>query len=114
MHKVVCMFDWYSVKFLYPFAFEKFTEVMFPNIGIESLSTLEFFDIRRLYSFFDKEGIYLIIEMYNKDNWDYCLSLSNGFAFGPSKQNKTTRFEVEYDGFFECFRFLEKKLVDAV
>jgi hypothetical protein len=108
------MFDWYSIKFLYPFAFDKFTEVMFPNIGIESLSTLVFFDIKRLYSFFDKEGIYLIIEMYNKDNWNYCMSLSNGFAFSPSKKNSATRNEVEHDGFFECFRFLEKKLVDAV
>ena len=61
------MFDWYSIKFLYPFAFDKFTDSMFPNIGIESISTLEFFDVRRLYSFFDKEGIYLTIEMYNKD-----------------------------------------------
>ena len=108
------MFDWYSIKFLYPFAFDRFTDSMFPNIGIESISTLEFFDVRRLYNFFDKEGIYLTIEMYNKDNWDFCLSMSNGFALGPSKQTRSNRAQTECDGFFECFRFLEKKLVEAV
>ena len=48
--------------------------------------------------------------MYSKSNWDYCISLSNGFSFGPSKETKRTREEIESDGFIECFRFLEQKI----
>ena len=51
------MFDWYTIKYLFPNAFNKFAEVMFPNVGIESISTLEYFDIKKLYHFFDKEEI---------------------------------------------------------
>jgi hypothetical protein len=99
---------------LYPAAFNKFVEVMFPNTGIESLSTLGVYDFKKLYSFFDKEGIYLIIEMHSKQTWDYCISLSNGFAFAGSTDAKKTREESEIDGFFECFRFLDKKMVELV
>ena len=102
--------DWYLVKYLYPFAFTRFVENFFPNIGIESLTTLELFDIKKLYHFFDKEGIYLTVEMYSKENWDFCLSLSNGINMGPSKETKKSREEIECDGFIECFRFLEKKI----
>jgi hypothetical protein len=108
------MLDWYTIKYLYPSAFGRFSEVMFPNIGVESVSTLELFDIKKLYHFFDKEGIFLIIEMYSKTNWDYCISLSNGFSFGPSKETKRTREEIECDGFIECFRFLDKKISEVV
>ena len=48
--------DWYSIEYLYPSSFKKFTNVMFPNVGVLSLSTLEFYDTKKLYYFFDKEG----------------------------------------------------------
>ena len=61
--------DWYTVEYLYPNGFKKFTEKMFPYVGVVSLTTLEFYDIKKLYHFFDKEGIYLAIEMYKKNQW---------------------------------------------
>ena len=57
----IIMLDWYTIKYLYPSAFTRFSEVMFPNIGVESISTLDLYDIKKLYHFFDKEGIFLII-----------------------------------------------------
>ena len=51
------MIDWYSVEYLYPSSFKEFTNVMFPNVGVLSLSTLEFYDVKKLYYFFDKEGV---------------------------------------------------------
>lgn len=104
------MFDWYSIKYLFPNAFGKFAETMFPNVGIESISTLEYFDVKKLYHFFDREGIFLTVEMYTKNDWDFCISLSNGMSFITSKERKRTREEIEQDGFNECFRFLEKKI----
>ena len=41
--------DWYIVQYLYPKAFKRFTDVMFPNVGVISLSTLEFYDVKKLY-----------------------------------------------------------------
>ena len=107
------MFDWYTIKYLFLNAFNKFAEVMFPNVGIESISTLEYFDIKKLYHFFDKEGVFLTVEMYTKDDWDYCISLSNGASFSGAKERKRNREEIEYDGFCECFRFLEKKIKEG-
>ena len=51
--------DWYTVEYLYPDGFKKFTEKMFPYVGVVSLTTLESYDIKKLYNFFDKEGITL-------------------------------------------------------
>lgn len=107
------MFDWYTIKYLFPNAFAKFAEVMFPNVGIESISTLEYFDIKKLYHFFDKEGIYLTVEMYTKNDWDFCISIHSNVNFSSSKERKRTREEIEIDGFTECFRFLEKKIKEG-
>jgi hypothetical protein len=106
------MIDWYSVEYLYPSSFKKFTNIMFPNVGVLSLSTLEFYDTKKLYYFFDKEGVYLTIEMYNPHQWVFSISLANGVVFGPTQDSKTTRSEVEYDGFLECFRILDKLIRD--
>jgi len=106
------MIDWYSIEYLYPSSFKKFTSTMFPNVGVLSLSTLEFYDTKKLYYFFDKEGVYLTIEMYNPHQWVFSISLSNGVVFGPTQDSKTTRSEVEYDGFNECFRILDKLIRD--
>ena len=69
--------DWYTVEYLYPDGFKKFTEKMFPYVGVVSLTTLESYDIKKLYNFFDKEGIYLTIEMYNPNQWVFSISLQN-------------------------------------
>jgi hypothetical protein len=102
--------DWYVVEYLYPNAFTKFKEVMFPNLGIISISTLECYNIKKLYYFFDAQGVYLNIEMYNPQTWFFTISLNNGTVFNPTQQSKESRESVEEEGFFECFRTLEKKL----
>ncbi len=85
---------------------------MFPNVGVLSISTITTYDLKKLYRFFDKEGIYLTLEMYNPKQWIFTISLSNGVVFGPVQSSKETREEAESDGFSECFRILEKKLTD--
>lgn len=101
--------DWYVIEYLYPESFKRFTEVMFPNIGILSISTLVFYDIKKLYQFFDENGIYLITEMYLTTKWGYTISLRNGTVFGQC-QSKSTREEIEEIGFLECFKLLDKKI----
>ena len=108
------MIDWYTIEYLYPEAFKRFTDTMFPTVGIISLSTIESFNIKKLYHFFDKEGVYLNVEAYNKTQWVYYLSLHNGVAFGPGQTTKQSRDEIEIDGFFECFKILDKKLREKV
>ena len=104
--------DWYTVEYLYPKSFKRFTDVMFPNVGVISLSTLEFYDTKKLYQFFDKEGVYLTVEMYNPKQWVFCISLHNGVVFGPTQDSRTTREETEVDGFLECFKKLDKLIRD--
>ena len=104
--------DWYIVKFLYPHAFDKFLEIMFPNTGIVSISTLTLYDNKKLYGFFDKEGIFLIIERYNTSFWNYNISLQNGVCFGFGSGSKKSREDVEDEGFFECFAILDKKIIN--
>ena len=104
--------DWYTIEFLYPESFKKFVVIMFPNLGILSVSTLENYDIKKLYSFFDREGVYLNIEITNQNQCLYSISLSNGAVFGPTQSWKSNRDEVEVDGFSECFKLLDKKIRD--
>jgi hypothetical protein len=106
------MMDWYTIEFLYPNGFKRFTEIMFPNLGVLSLNTLEFYDTKKLYQFFDKEGVYLMVEIYNPKHWGYNISLSNGAVINSSSNgSKNTREEIEVDGFLECFKILEKKMM---
>ncbi len=100
--------DWYVIEYLYPTAFNKFKATMFPNVGVLSLSTLGLYDSKKLYQFFDKEGVYLTIEMYNPNQWVYTVSLKNGIVFGPSQESTQTREESENGGFLECFKILDK------
>jgi len=102
--------NWYDIQYLYCDSMELFCSTMFPNVGVPSISVLEFYDIKKLYSFFDKQGIYLTIEMYTKNNWSYTISLENEKMIITSKESKNKREEIEYDGFEECFRLLNKKL----
>ena len=67
--------DWYVIEYLFPSAFKKFKETMFPNVGVLSLVTLELYDNKKLYQFFDKQGIYLNIEMLNLYQWVFSISL---------------------------------------
>jgi len=107
---ITSMIDWYTIEYLYPRAYKKFITVMFPNVGVISTSTLNLYDQKKLYRFFDQEGIYLNIEMYNPNQWVYSISFHNGTVIAPSQFSKITREETECDGFIECFRMLEKRL----
>jgi hypothetical protein len=102
--------EWYEIHYLFPNSFDRFIKNSFPNTGLLSISTLECFDLKKLYKFFDNEGIYLTIEMYNPSQWVFTISLSNGVVFGPTKDSKPTREETECEGFFECFKILDRRL----
>lgn len=87
---------------------------MFPNVGILSLSTLNLYDSKKLYQFFDKEGVFLTIELYKPNQWVYNISLKNGIVFGPSQSSLSSREECETEGFLECFKMLEKILKEKM
>ena len=106
------MIDWYTIEYLYPKAFKEFSKKMFPNVGVLSISSLEFYDTKKLYHFFDKEGVYMTIEMYNPKQWVFSISLQNGIVFGPTQESKTTREETEQCGFIECFKVLDNLIKD--
>ena len=104
------MIDWYFIKNNCPKSFEKFIQNMFPNVGVPCVTTLNLFDNKKLYKFFDNQGVFLNIEMYSKSQWVFTISLNNGFVIGNGCKSKTTREEIESDGFIECFKMLEKKI----
>lgn len=106
------MIDWYTIEYLYPKAFKEFSKKMFPNVGVLSISSLEFYDTKKLYHFFDREGVYLTIEMYNPKQWVFSISLQSGIVFGPTQESKTTREETEQSGFIECFKVLDNLIKD--
>jgi hypothetical protein len=105
--------DWYTIEYLYPKSFEKFVNTMFPTTGVASTFVLGCFEIKNLYGFFDKEGIFLNVEKLDKYQWIYTISLDKGYIFSSSNHNFMTREETEIDGFTECFRLLDKKLTDS-
>ncbi len=104
------MIDWYVIEFLYPESFKCFANKLFPNIGLISVSSLSYFDNKRLYSFFDDEGVFLNVEMYSFDRWGFTISFKNGCVIAPSHETKQNREEIEIDGFTECFKLLDKKI----
>lgn len=110
---IINYMDWYTIDYLYPKALKKFAEKMFPNVGVPSISILQCYDNKKLYQFFDKEGVYLNIEMYNPHQWVFSISLYNGVVFGPTQYSKTNREETENEGFLECFKILDKILCDT-
>jgi hypothetical protein len=87
---------------------------MFPNMGVPCVSTLTYYDIKKLYRFFDKEGVYLNIESYNPRQWIYNISLDNGVTFGPGQFSRYTREDAEIEGFAECFKLLDRKIRELV
>ena len=104
------MIDWYVIEFLYPVAFKHFVDKMFPNVGLVSVSTLSLYDIKKLYCFFDKDGIFLTTEMFHLNYWVYSVSLSNGIVFGYSGDSKENRYDIECEGFTECFKLMDNIL----
>jgi len=107
---IIKSMDWYTIEFLYPIAFKRFKERMFPNLGIISISSLYFYDIKKLYYFFDKEGVYLTTEICKPSQWIFSVSLSNGVVFGLGDCSKQNREDIEVEGFYECFKILDKKM----
>lgn len=102
--------DWHKIESTYPESFKEFISSMFPNVGLLSISTLNYFDIKKLYKFFDNKGIYLTIEMYNRNMWGYSISLDNGIVIGLTNEGKKNREDVEMEGFIECFKILNRLL----
>ena len=103
------MLNWKKIKEVYPHSYGRFVETMFPYVGVIGVSTLYLFEIKKLYYFFDRNGIYLTIERIGPNQWLYTISLSNGNVLCPKQESKQTREEVELDGFFECFRVLNNE-----
>lgn len=106
--------DWHKIEDTCPKSFRKFISIMFPNVGLLSITTLDYFDNKKLYKFFDNQGIYLTIEMYNRNLWGYSISLDNGVVIGLTKEGRKNREDVELDGFMECFQILNKSIEDKV
>ncbi len=102
--------DWYVIQFLYPKALDEFIKTMFPNTGIISLTILQCYDIKKLYGFFDRRGIFLTIEMVTKNNWSFTINTSLGVTISQSSATDNDRENIEKDGFLECFRVLDKQL----
>lgn len=104
------MMDWYAIEFLYPESFKRFARIMFPNIGIPSIYCLDCYDIKKLYKFFDNEGVYMTIESFSPNHWAYTISLHNGVCLGPGNISASSRELMEIEGFFECFKILDRKI----
>jgi hypothetical protein len=103
---------WSEIEKNCPDSYNKFVERMFPNLGVISVYVLEYFDIKRLYKFFDENGLYLIVEMYNPKQWQCSISFDNGIVVTPKTESKPCREEIEEEGFTECFKLLDKMLKD--
>ena len=104
------MLDWYVIEVFFPKSFESFSKTMFPNVGIPGITVLQYYDIKKLYRFFDKNGIYLTVEMLTKYHWIYNVSMNDNRTVFPCQEPKQNRESTEVDGFFECFRLMEIKL----
>lgn len=105
--------DWYTIEYLYPESFKSFKRSMFPNMGIVCVASLQFFDIKNLYKFFDKEGVFLNVETYSHCHWVYTVTLFNGMCISPCQFSGISREEAEEEGFNECFKLLDKKIRDV-
>lgn len=106
------MIDWYVIEYLYPESYKKFCEVMFPNVGVITPSILNNYDLKKLFQFFDNNGVFLNIEKCYQNQWIYHIIIENGLGKTNVYANgiKTTRNEIEIDGFIECFKLLDKKI----
>lgn len=101
--------DWYIIEYLYPNSYKKFVDNMFPNTGVLCISTLNNYDIRKLYTFFDNQGYFLILELDINKNWTYSLNC-NGWIITQYEQPKKSREQIEIDGFTYCFKQMEEHI----
>lgn len=105
------MLNWRKIKEDCPRSYDKFVETMFPYVGVMGTSTLHLFETKKLYYFFDKNGIYLTIERIGPNQWLYTISLFNGKVVCPQQSSRESRDEVEIDGFTECFKILNNEVL---
>jgi len=61
-------------------------------------------NIRSLFSFFDKQGIFLTIIFWDLEYWEYVINKDKSVVFFD------TRELAEKAGIEECFKLLEQKL----
>lgn len=99
--------DWYEIEYLYPNSYKRFVETMYPNMGIISISVLKNFNIKNLYNFFDKQGIYLILELNSINTWSFIIKKDN-WILNHGYETKYNREEIENIGFYYCFKQLEE------
>jgi len=104
------MINWKKIKIVYPQAYQRFVEVMFPYVGVIGLSTLYLFESKKLYYFFDKEKVYLTVERFGPNQWLYIITLGDGRVICPQQSSRNSREEIELDGFMECFRVLNNQM----
>jgi len=106
------MIQWKKIKNNYPHSYKRFVEVMFPYVGVIGVSTLDVFDTKSLFFFFDKENVFLNVERMGSYQWIYTISLSDGRGSFPKQETRQTREEIEIDGFNECFKVLDRELTN--
>ena len=102
------MINWRKIQDECPLSYRRFSEVMFPSIGVLGLSTLYLFDPKKLFGFFDKEKIFLTIDRFGYNQWVFTITLTDGRVLCPHQESRNTREEIEIDGFMECFRIMEQ------
>jgi len=105
------MIDWYVIEYLYPESFKRFIETTFPNIGIVSLNCLSFYQMKNLYTFFEKEGLIIKVEQCCPKRWLYTISIKDIIILGPLNLKENTKEEIETETFMECFKILDKMLI---
>ncbi len=107
------MMNWKKIKREYPHSYKKFVEVMFPYVGVVGVITLNTFDVKRLFSFFDNESVFLNVERLTSYQWVYSILLKDGRGTFPKQESRSTREEVEIDGFEECFKVLNQEIIST-
>jgi len=86
-------------------AFPKAGEVFGEEVSLleNSIKALLYYDLRKLYEFFDNQGYVLLIGKID-DHWTFHIE---GDAHSHSAES---RIEAEERGFAICFELLEKKI----
>jgi len=104
--------NWKEIKKKYPKSIELLKEWLFlklgneGDLGLNMISGL-FHTERRLYDFFDEQGIIILIN-YASQYWNYTI---NNFFIGKSKErDNITRKQAEEQAFLKAFEILEKSL----
>lgn len=68
-----------------------------------SIKALFYYDVRKLYEFFDSQGLVLLIGKI-EDHWSFHIEAD------LHSYSSDSRIEAEEKGFQMCFELLEKKL----